>query len=290
MHELGSSADHSEAHQLVFDSAAAGWRALRVEEIAFEPGGELEFSCPPIDAQRIVLTTSGRRYVEAEADGRWSGAVYAAGSIGMTAPQVPTHLRWRSLDGDANVEVHVHLPGKLMRDVTDGLDPRARVTLPDALRVTDPMLQRMTTALLAAARAGLPDLYAESAAHFLAAHLLLRKPQRALATDETRVNNAIDYLRDNLQRPVTLAEVARSSGLSRYHFLRLFKQVTGRTPFAYLTELRVDVASAHLRRGRMSVAEVAYASGFSSHSALSTTFRRALGVTPSQYRKRFRPR
>ena len=91
-------------------------------------------------------------------------------------------------------------------------------------------------------------------------------------------------MRDNLQRPLTLAEIAQAADLSPYHFARVFKAQQGRTPFRHLVELRVREAGRYLEKGTLPISEIAYLCGFSSHAALSATFVRLMGVTPSAYR------
>ena len=276
---------HSARHHVQFSSSALdGWAALRVEQVQIAGSAEHEFVVDPGDEQRIVLTTSGRRYVEARDGSRWRGAMYSRGSIGIAAPLVPTHLRWRRLDEEEAKEIHLSIPGEVLRRAADQFGPGAARPLPDALLVEDHVLEQMARALLAAARARAPQLYAESAAQFLAAHLLLAEPVELSRTEPARVGATVEFMMANLERSISLAELAEHANLSSYHFLRVFKQATGRTPFAYLRDLRVQEASRHLRQGHRSLTEIAYLCGFASHAAFSTTFKKATGVTPGDYR------
>lgn len=62
----------------------------------------------------------------------------------------------------------------------------------------------------------------------------------------------------------------------------MFRRTTGLTPHAYLTQMRLNMACRHLRRG-LPLADVAAASGFYDQSALSKHFKRRFGITPLQF-------
>jgi AraC family transcriptional regulator len=91
-------------------------------------------------------------------------------------------------------------------------------------------------------------------------------------------------MRSNHHRPLTLAEIAAVADLSTFHFLRVFKAATGRTPYRYLNGIRVEHARRYLERGDLSVTEVSRLCGFATPSRLATTFRQEVGLSPSAYR------
>jgi AraC-like DNA-binding protein len=101
-------------------------------------------------------------------------------------------------------------------------------------------------------------------------------------SDLAAVEKARAYLHERVADHVRVATLADECGLSPFHMMRLFRRVVGVPPYAYLVQLRVNRAQAMLSRGS-SVAEVAYACGFSDQSHLTRTFRRAVGVPPGQY-------
>jgi AraC family transcriptional regulator len=75
------------------------------------------------------------------------------------------------------------------------------------------------------------------------------------------------------------------AGLSGYHFLRLFAQVTGVTPHQYLLRSRLHHAARLLAQPELSIAEIAFAVGFGDLSNFIRTFRRAAGSAPRQFRR-----
>ncbi|WP_433275227.1 helix-turn-helix domain-containing protein [Pseudonocardia xinjiangensis] len=265
----------------------AGWRSLLVRR--FDDAPEVEdVMIPPSDAQQVVLVTSGRTEIESWVDGRWRSAGYLPGSIGMTAPGRPTRLRWRSTSPEPIGRLHVHLPGSTLRraaaEMGGGELPEA-----DALVVTDPLLEQVMLGLADAAATGAPDLYAESAAEFLAVHLLVRHTGRFLRPvprqEDARVRRALQFMQENLHQPLSLADISRAAGLSSFHFLRVFKAATGRTPHRHLTKLRVAAARRHLERGDLPVSDIAHLCGFSNPAHLSSAFAREMTISPSAYRR-----
>jgi len=96
------------------------------------------------------------------------------------------------------------------------------------------------------------------------------------------VRRAKEFLSENLDTKLSLQEVAAVVGLSRYHFLRVFKKATGLPPHVFRTQQRVDTARRLLKTG-MPFSQVALATGFSDQSHFTNKFRQFIGATPSQY-------
>ncbi|MBE1493448.1 AraC family transcriptional regulator [Amycolatopsis lexingtonensis] len=263
-----------------------GWSAVLVRLLDNAPEAELDL--PPADEQTIVVVGAGTASIESRHGARWRRADYGPGSIGLTAPGHPSRLRWRG--PGRTLTTHVHLPAALVDRTALELWGRdaGRLGRPDTLAVEDPVLASVAGALGSAALAGADELYAESAASFLAVHLLTRHaaapPPRVPGRDELRTRRAVQFIRDNHHRPLTLADMAAAADLSPFHFLRVFKTATGQTPYRYLTRVRVEQACRHLERGDLSVTEIAEACGFATPSRFASAFRAQIGQPPSAYR------
>lgn len=83
---------------------------------------------------------------------------------------------------------------------------------------------------------------------------------------------------------VTLDELARLAGTSRYHFVRVFSAYTGETPFAFIRRQRVLVAMQRIRTDEGNLTEIAHAVGFGSSSAFTKAFGSVSEMTPTQFR------
>jgi len=84
--------------------------------------------------------------------------------------------------------------------------------------------------------------------------------------------------------PLDLEQIAGQASFSRYHFLRLFREIVGMTPHQYVLRTRLHRAALRLRRTDEPVAAVAYDAGFNDLSTFNHRFRRVMGESPSAYR------
>jgi AraC-like DNA-binding protein len=87
--------------------------------------------------------------------------------------------------------------------------------------------------------------------------------------------------------PITLDDMADVAGLSKYHFLRLFKATYGITPREYLSQRRIERAQDLLRTTNLTVTEVCFMVGFSSLGSFSSRFRSLVGETPTEFQRRY---
>lgn len=97
-----------------------------------------------------------------------------------------------------------------------------------------------------------------------------------------RMKSAVSYINNNYQNKLSLEEIALACNLSKSEFCRCFKRVMHRTPFEYVTDLRVRKSIELLDAGK-SVTESAMSSGFFDSSYYTKTFKRYMGCTPREY-------
>jgi transcriptional regulator GlxA family with amidase domain len=107
---------------------------------------------------------------------------------------------------------------------------------------------------------------------------------RSSTRDPAPVVRALRWLESRVAEPHSLAELARIAGLSRYHFLRTFKCVTGVTPHQWLLRARLREAAQRLTASRDPVTEIALDVGFEDLSNFIRSFRAEFGRSPGQYR------
>lgn len=128
----------------------------------------------------------------------------------------------------------------------------------------------------------------ETFARLLSTHGGVTAPSGRTGRQRRAVRRAKDFLSENLEDRLSLEEVAAAVGLSRYHFLRLFKQQTGLPPHVFRTQRRIDAAQGLLKKG-LPFSEVALSTGFTDQSHFTNKFRQFMGATPSQYLSRNHP-
>lgn len=100
-----------------------------------------------------------------------------------------------------------------------------------------------------------------------------------------QARRAIEYMRENLDRDVALAELADLCHISQYHFARGFRNSVGQPPHRYLMLMRLDRARDLLANSTMPVIEVALSVGYQTPQAFARAFRKVCGATPSAFRK-----
>jgi transcriptional regulator GlxA family with amidase domain len=101
--------------------------------------------------------------------------------------------------------------------------------------------------------------------------------------DETIVEIQ-DWLHAQFHTALTLEQIATRFGMSVRSLNRRFRQATGRSPMQYLQQIRMDNAKELLRSTNLSVAEVAFACGYTDNSYFSAQFRRSISLSPRAYR------
>ena len=100
----------------------------------------------------------------------------------------------------------------------------------------------------------------------------------------TEIQNAVNYINDNLAKQITLDDIAHAASMSRSYVSSYFKLVTGVSPYEYLLTARVEKAIRLLKKTDLPVTEIAQKCGFGSLSSFNKTFRKSNGVTPREYR------
>ncbi len=101
-----------------------------------------------------------------------------------------------------------------------------------------------------------------------------------------RVCRAMNYISQNLDRDLSLKEIAEAASFSMFHFHRVFKAVVGETVAGFTRRLRLEQAANRLlSNGRDDITTIALDCGFSSSQNFAKAFRQHFGTTPSAYRK-----
>ena len=99
-----------------------------------------------------------------------------------------------------------------------------------------------------------------------------------------QVSHVRDYIIANLDKDISLSELAGLVKLSRFHFIRAFKKTTGTAPYQFIISSRIERAKELLTEPNSSIAAVARSVGFHSTLQLDRAFRRLISMTPSSYR------
>ncbi len=135
-------------------------------------------------------------------------------------------------------------------------------------------------------------LYIDSLTTALSIHLIRQyatqlPKQREFLTGLTphQLRTVLEYIQANLDQNLSLESIAQVAGMSRYHFIRRFKQTMHESPYQYLIGQRIEQAKQLLKVSPLSIADTAIACGFANQSHLTKHFKQRVGITPQLFRR-----
>ncbi len=280
----------------VASSLAAEWTALLVQTLESSARFE-EYIHSPIPDLSLAVVVQGIGAVESFSGGERKKAVMRSGDVCMTAGGRADHHRIKSLASNAIQTLHIYIPAYYFARVADEYaraGTASRLEQPDALGFADPVIVQTAFALVQAVKMGAPNLYAESAAQFLASHLLWKySRQSGSFTDgrnpgvisDRRLARVLEFIGHHYAENLTLDQLAREAGISRFHFISLFKKACGATPHQYLLKLRLERAAGLIEKTDLSIQAIAAGCGFVAPSHFSAAFRKHFGQTASEYQR-----
>ncbi|NMF61511.1 AraC family transcriptional regulator [Brasilonema octagenarum] len=159
---------------------------------------------------------------------------------------------------------------------------------------SDPLIQQIGLALQSELESdGMGcRIYIESLATTLSIHLIknysvssVKVTKHPEGLSRFKLQQAIEYINQNLEKDLGLAEMATVVGISMYHFSRMFKQSTGFSPHQYVMNCRIERAKKLLSKTEQAIHQIYQQVGFQSQSHFTNVFRKFIGTTPLAYRK-----
>jgi len=103
--------------------------------------------------------------------------------------------------------------------------------------------------------------------------------------ERVAVRNMQRYLKDHLMEDVSMGEIAKVASYSPWHSFRIFKDLVGIAPGAYLRRLRLSQSALELRDSKVKIIDVAYKYGYASVDGYQRSFKREFGINPKEYAK-----
>ncbi len=198
-------------------------------------------------------------------------------------------------EGDVPASARMRVPTSLVDAAAEQIGRRsaAQVEVRNMFEMRDPAIERM--ALLLMVQLDLRPhptqrLILESISCALAAHLLRSynafEPVEQIdahAFSKAELGRLTTFIHDNIDRSISLADLAAIVNVSRFHFARLFKRSTGVTAIAYVEQCRIQRAQSLIADSDMPLAEIALTTGFADQSHFTRRFHRHVGCTPAAF-------
>lgn len=213
-----------------------------------------------------------------------------------TITLIPAH-HYGNWDLAGPIEVsHVYLTDERLQSCADLLTGGSRVNLVDRVGFQDPAAARILDLLSREAEAADPSsrLFVEQAIDLLCTQLVrghssyaaikVTEPRRGLA--EWQINRITSYMREHLDEEIGLEELASILGITRFHFCTAFRRGSGYTPHEWLVIQRMNRARELLADPTMRITDVALVVGYGTPSSFAAAFRKATGLTPTEFRQR----
>ncbi len=273
------------------------WLSLLAREAEYKTVES--FGLPPVPDTRIAFAREPILNAEYRTGSIWSPVSYPRGTGILQAPGTPYFCRWNRREQD-HVRVRaLYLPQEMITSVAGAMQKagtQLKSTLPDLPFMDDSLLMSSSEDIISAVRAGAPDFYAQTAGHWIAAHLLVGREahskwnerlDRERITDR-RLLRVFEYVESHLSDRLTLENLAKEAGMSKFHFARLFSKAAKATPHQHVLTVRLRAAAKLLTVTDRHLLDIAITCGFQSASQFSAIFLRTFKQSPSQFRKRRR--
>ncbi|MGK9236553.1 AraC family transcriptional regulator [Inquilinus limosus] len=285
---------HRRARAQIEQISPENWRQIAVSRYRIR---EARIDLPPLPVPSVSISRSRGHRIERILRGRRAVGWTAHGHIALLPSDAGSV--W-TLDQDLEIAQIFLDRGLLLRTIEEEIDRDSRgfEIKPDFL-IRDHRIERIAAELLGELEApGIgTQLLVESLALDLAirlareySNLRLGREPRSYGLTPRKLADARAYIEANLDRDITLNEMAEAVGMSRFHFAKSFKIAAGTSPYRFLIERRLEKASDLLLETDDPIASVAQAVGFNSQSRFTQAFARDMGVTPARYRARGRSR
>lgn len=274
---------------LTMDSSSRGWEGITLKGYNYN---QLDVVIPEMRDFMIVIYKEGRAEMSRRGGGLWSSEIVEPGVMSILTRAEQSQWRW---DSPINVS-HLYLSHNTLANVAAEVVERdiKDIKMYDLLMAKDPVMVNLATILeheLVAGEMG-GHIYAEALKNQLSIHLLRRYANIVLREDRaygrltaTQCRLITQYVEENIEQNITLADLAMLTQLPVFSFIRKFQTEFECPPHVFIMRQRLEYAKRLLSRKDLPLKVIATNSGFSDQSHMTRLFRRFLNVTPAEFRR-----
>lgn len=267
------------------------WQGFLLEEHASHPGSAIDIPEHYSTKHLLHLNTGGPSSTDWRVDGKNLSAIDQTGAFSLLPAGVPSLVRLKHKTGGIVLEID---PLQLQRTLAEA-GAGDKIELKPVFAAPDRQIALLLTAMREDIASGAPagKLYGESIGNAVATYLAQRYSGTAPkllvykgGLSRSQLNRVFEYIEEHLAEGVGLSDLAAAAELSVYHFSRQFRQSTGMAPHQYVLQRKIERAKETLRDPRKSILEASARVGFDDQSHFTKTFRRLVGITPTEFRSR----
>lgn len=276
------------SHPPVTTTRARGWDSLTIDLYAARTNCYAKY--PALDHHMLCYFPSGSARLVQRREGVVHEGLMCAG-VSLLMPAGCESI-W---DGDTATSCRLRMPASLIACAAEqiGRYSTARFEIRNVFETRDTVIERVAQILLAELeRKPHPTqaLIVDQLSTVLATHLLgsynAFEPMQcheAPPLGRLELARLTEFIEENMDRTIGLAELARIANVSRFHFTRLFKRSTGMTAIGYVEQCRIRRAQTLILETDIPLADIALMTGFSDQSHFTKRFHRHIGCTPARF-------
>ncbi len=235
----------------------------------------------------IAHHSNGSRKVRAACEGPWSTGTSIPGRISVIPPGRRVEYEIAGKVGFWSVHIPRSMLGGLSESPFSG-EHRFHFAFENAFASS--CIEILLNEARKGGRCNFP--YVHAVTRSLLLHLLQdfrdeREDDEEASDSDSghRLDAMLDFIDTHLDEPLRLDALAGRAGVSRAHFIRRFRSLTGMTPHRYLTLRRIEKAKELLKCPRYSLADIAMEVGFANQSHFTQVFHSTTEQTPGQFRR-----
>jgi len=172
----------------------------------------------------------------------------------------------------------------------------SRFEFAEIYQQTDPLIQQLGLTLLRESESASPSgrLFSDSLIQTLTLHLVNHYGTSQPGTQSVigglpgyKLRRIKEFITENLEEDLSLAEISAVADLSQFHFARAFRKSTGLTPQQFLMQQRIERAKELLAKNDLPIVEISLRTGFKNQSHFTSLFRKFTRLTPKVWRESF---
>lgn len=280
------------SYQPSLTSRERGWNGVTVD--LCRPHENCCANYPALDHHVVSYCPSGSaRLIQ-----RRAGSVHDAVVSGGISLILPAGYE-SSWEGNAAASARLRVPASLIACAGEQIGSRniSQIEIRNVFETRDLVIERLALILLSELeREPHPTqmLIFDQVSCALAAHLLrsynafeVDDGHRAPSFGPVDLARLTEFIECNIDQTITLADLAGTANVSRFHFARLFKRSTGMTAIRFVEQCRIRRAKSLILETNLPLAEVALMTGFADQSHFTRRFQRQLGCTPGAFAREY---
>lgn len=265
-----------------------GWSGVTID--LYRPRSNFFQSYPALDHHLICYCPSGTgRLLQRRNGATHEGVVSAGMSLLMPAGCAST---W---EGDTAASARLRLPTGLVAAAGEqlGRQSRSQIEIRNVFEVRDIAVENMALLLLGELERQphptqiliVDQISLAFAAHILRSYNLFEAadPYDPPSLGRFELSRLTEFIEENIDKSITLAELAALVNVSRFHFTRLFKRSTGMTAISFVERCRIRRAQSLILETDLTLVEIALMTGFADQSHFTRRFHRHVGSTPAAF-------